>query len=188
MGGLHMAEPAPGMIRVIRMIDSFTEAVGRLIAWLMLPLVGAVTYEVVARYVFGAPTIWAFDMSYMLYSAIFMLGTSYALLKGAHIRTDMLWQNFSDRRKGWIDAIAYVVFFFPGLFMLFYFSIDDAIYAFELGERSEQTAWRPYLWPLKGMVPLAALLLMIQGVSELLKSCYAISTGRLLDKREAIEI
>ena len=79
-----------------------------------MPLVGAVTYEVIARYVFNAPTIWAFDVTYMLYGTLFMLGAAYALHKGAHIRTDFFWEQFSTRKKGWIDSLSYVLFFFPG--------------------------------------------------------------------------
>lgn len=178
----------PGLIRIINVIDGFTNVVGLGLSWLVAPLVVAVTWEVVARYVFDAPTIWAFDTTYMLYGTIFMLGAAYTLLKGAHIRTDMLWENYSDRTKGLVDLIAYAAFFFPGLMMIFITSLDDAIYSFQIGERGEQTAFRPILWPFKAVVPLTALLLMIQGISELLKSVYAVRTGRLFAKTEKIEV
>jgi TRAP-type mannitol/chloroaromatic compound transport system permease small subunit len=178
----------PGLVRIINLIDGFTNAFGSALSWLVAPLVAAVTYEVVARYAFDAPTIWAFDTTYMLYGAIFMLGAAYTLLKGAHIRTDMLWENYSDRTKGLIDLIAYVAFFFPGLMMIFITSVDDAFYSFQIGERGEQTAFRPIMWPFKAVVPLTAALLMIQGVSELLKSIIAVRTGRLFARAEKIEV
>lgn len=177
-----------GFARTIAAIDRFTGWVGRAVAWLMIPLVGGVFYEVVARYLFDAPTIWAFDLTYILYGTIFMLGASYTLLKGAHIRTDMLWETFTDRRKGWIDLVTYVCFFFPALSMIFLSSIDDVWQSFQIGETSEQTAWRPIIWPFKGVVPLTALLLLIQGVSEAMKSLYAVRTGKLYSKAEKIEI
>lgn len=183
-----MSQPSPTVIRTIHVIDTFSNWSGKTVAWLILPLVFGLTYEGVARYLFNAPTEWAFDLSYMLYGTIFMLGAHYALLRGAHIRTDILWDKFSDRKKGIIDAVAYIVFFFPGIAMFFFASIDEAWHAFKINELSEQTAWRPILWPFKAVVPLAAVLLLIQGVSELLKSLYAWRTGRLWSKREIVEI
>jgi TRAP-type mannitol/chloroaromatic compound transport system permease small subunit len=100
----------------------------------------------------------------------------------------MLWEKFSTRTKGRIDVVAYIFFFFPAMILLFYASVDEAWHAWKLGELSEQTAWRPYLWPFKAVVPLTALLLMIQGVSELLKSLYAARTGRFLATVETIQI
>src|SRR5688572_33144082 len=104
----RMDETSPGLWRVVRVVDGFTRLTGRVFAWLVVPLAGGVTYEVVARYGFNAPTIWAFDLTYMLYGSLFMLGAAYALLKGAHIRTDIFWERFSDRTKGLIDATAYL--------------------------------------------------------------------------------
>ena len=183
-----MSQPSPGLLSVIRIIDRFTGAMGNAVSWLMVPLVIAVTYEVLARYLFHAPTSWAYDVTYMLYAAIFMLGAAFALLKGAHIRADMLWEKYSVRTKGVVDSIAYLLFFFPGLALLFWTSLDDAIYAFEIGERSEQTAWRPILWPFKAIVPVTAAGLMIQGVSELLKSLYAARTGRMIEHKASSQV
>jgi TRAP-type mannitol/chloroaromatic compound transport system permease small subunit len=180
-----MAEPSPLLLATIRAIDGFSTWCGQLVAWLILPLVAAVTYEVIARHVFHAPTIWSYDVTYMLYGTMFMLGTAYALRRGAHIRTDMLWENYSDRTKGLVDAAAYIIFFFPGILFLLFASLDEAYYAWQIGEVSEQTAWRPILYPFKAVVPLAALLLLIQGVSELLKSLYAARTGTPLERTEA---
>jgi TRAP-type mannitol/chloroaromatic compound transport system permease small subunit len=183
-----MAEPPAGLLKVVRAIDGFSEWSGKTFAWMILPLFLGLTYEGIARYFFDAPTLWAYDLSYMLYGALFMLGAHYTLLKGAHIRTDMLWEKFSPRVKGRIDAVAYIFFFFPAMILLFYASVDEAWHAWKMGELSEQTAWRPVLWPFKAVVPLTALLLMIQGVSELLKSLYAARTGRFLTTTETIQI
>jgi TRAP-type mannitol/chloroaromatic compound transport system permease small subunit len=183
-----MAAPSPALIKIIRVVDRFSEWSGKAVAWLIVPLFLSLTYEGIARYAFDRPTLWAYDLSYMLYGALFMLGAHYTLLKGAHIRTDMLWEKFSPRTKGSIDAVAYIFFFFPAMILLFYASVDEAWHAFKMGELSEQTAWRPILWPFKAVVPLTALLLLIQGVSELLKSLYAARTGRLLTHAETIQI
>jgi TRAP-type mannitol/chloroaromatic compound transport system permease small subunit len=183
-----MAEPVSGLIRTVRVIDKFTDTTGTWIAWLNIPLVLAVAYEVIARYVFNAPTIWSFDVTYMLYGTIFMLGCAYALHKGAHIRTDFFYETWSDRTRGMVDSISYIVFFFPSLIMLFAASWGEAWYSFSIGEASEQTPWRPILWPFKAIVPLTCVLLLLQGVSELIKSFYAARTGIVLEHKEKIEI
>jgi TRAP-type mannitol/chloroaromatic compound transport system permease small subunit len=176
------------MLAVIRTIDRFTDATGTVFSWLSIPLVLAVGYEVFARYLFHAPTIWAFDVTYMAYATLFMLGAAYALHKGAHIRTDFFWDQFSTRKKGVIDSISYLVFFFPGFAILFVIGLEEALYAFRINEMSDQTPWRPILWPFKAVVPLACLLLLIQGVSELLKSLYMARTGVELEHKEKVEI
>ena len=183
-----MSRQVPLHIRIVRAIDRFTDFTGTLVAWLNVPLVLVVGYEVVMRYVFNSPTAWVFDMTYMLYATIFMLGAAYALHKGAHIRTDFYFEKWSVRTQGTIDAVAYIVFFFPALIALLVISADQAWYAFDMGETSEQTPWRPILWPFKSVVPLTMLLLLIQGVSETIKCVYAARTGIVLEHKEKIEV
>ena len=178
----------PLHIRIVRAIDRFTDVTGKLVAWLNVPLVAVVAYEVIARYAFGAPTIWSFDLTYMLYGTVFMVGSAYALLKGAHIRTDFFFEQWSVRTRGWIDSIAYIVFFFPALIVFFWITWGEGWYAFQIGEVSEQTPWRPILWPYKMVIPLTCLLLLIQGISETIKSVCAVRTGIELDHKEKIEV
>ena len=183
-----MNEQSAGLIRAVRIIDKFTDTTGTWVAWLNVPLVLAVAYEVASRYLFDAPTLWSFDVTYMLYGTIFMLGSAYALHKGAHIRTDFFFEKWSIRTKGIIDSIAYIVFFFPSIFVFLLVSGAEGWYSFEIGETSEQTPWRPILWPFKMVVPLACLLLLIQGISETIKSLYAARLGIELEHKEKVEI
>ena len=183
-----MSQPSRVYLRIIRTIDRITEWTGFAFALLIVPLVLANAIEVFSRYVLGTPTSWALDLTIMSYGALFMLGSAYALLKGAHVRTDMFWERFSNRKKGVIDCFAYVVFFLPSMAILFYLSLDDLIYAWSIGERSNLTPWQPVIWPLRGVVPLTALLLFLQGISEFLKAFWAARTGELLVHREKIEL
>ena len=183
-----MAEVSPALLLMIRAIDRFTDRTGTVFSWLLIPLVLAVSYEVIARYAFDAPTIWVYDITYMTYGALFMLGAAHALHRGAHIRTDFFWERFSTRKKGWIDSISYVVFFFPSLIVLLFISGNEAVYAWRINETSDQTPWRPILWPFKAAVPLACLLLIIQGFSEFLKSLYMARTGIELEHKAKTEI
>jgi TRAP-type mannitol/chloroaromatic compound transport system permease small subunit len=183
-----MAEQSAGLIKAVRVIDKFTDTTGVWVAWLNVPLVLAVAYEVIARYFFHAPTIWSFDVTYMLYGTIFMLGAAYALHKGAHIRTDFFYETWTDRTRGVVDSISYIVFFFPSILMLLLVSANESWYAYSIGETSEQTPWRPILWPFKAVVPLTCVLLLLQGISELIKSFYAARYGIVLEHKEKIEI
>ena len=183
-----MPEPSSTLIRLVRAIDRFTDATGIWIGLLALPLVIAVCIEVTARYGFNAPTIWAFDVTYMLYAALFMLGAAYALHKGAHIRTDFFYERWSVKTRGMIDAVAYIVFFFPAFATLLLVSWNEAYYAWVINETSEQTPWRPIMWPFKLVVPVACLLLLVQGVSETIKSVWAWRTGIELEHKEKVEV
>ena len=183
-----MPEPSPGLIWAVNVIDKFTDTTGTWVAWLNVPLMLAVAYEVMARYAFDAPTIWSFDVTYMLYGTIFMLGAAFALHKGAHIRTDFFFEKWSVRTQGVIDSVAYIVFFFPSIFVFFLVGWNEGWYAFGIGETSEQTPWRPILWPFKMVVPLACLLLLIQGVSETIKCVYAARLGIVLEHKEKVEV
>lgn len=184
----RVKQPSRAYLRIIRTIDRFTRWSGYAFALLIIPLVLANTIEVFMRYVLDAPTVWAMDTTVMSYAALFMLGSAFALLKGAHVRTDIFWQRFSDRKKGIIDSLSYLLFFLPSMAILFYLSFEEFTYAWSIDERSNLTPWQPVIWPLRGVVPLTALLLFLQGVSELLKSLWAARTGELLVHHEKIEL
>ncbi len=186
-----MSVPAPppaAYLAIIRIIDRFTEITGLLFAAIVVPLIAANTYEVVSRYLFNQPTDWALDVTTQSFGALFMLGAPYALLKGAHVRTDMLWEKFSDRKKGMIDAIAFIVLFMPTMVVLTFISVDDFFYSMSINERSNTTSWMPIIWPLRAVIPLSCVLMFIQGISEIMKSLHAARTGVFLVQHEKIEV
>jgi TRAP-type mannitol/chloroaromatic compound transport system permease small subunit len=180
--------PPRGYLAVIRAIDKSTEVVSYLFVLAIIPLIFANVVEVFARYVLRSPTVWALDVTTMSYATLFMLGAALALLRGAHVRTDMLWERFSDRTKGMVDSLAFLVFFLPTMVVLFLLSIDDFLYSISIDERSSSGAWTPILWPLRGVIPLTALMLFVQGISELMKSLWAWRTGQFLTVHEKIEV
>ncbi|HKX38891.1 MAG TPA: TRAP transporter small permease subunit [Burkholderiales bacterium] len=161
------------LLRLASAIDRFTERCGLVFAWLLIPLVGAVAWEVVARYAFDAPTTWAYETIYMLYAAMFMLGAAYALRVGAHVRTDFLWEKWHPRTRAAIETIAYCACFFPAMVLFLVAGLEATWSSYLADERSADTSWFPPLWPLKALVPASALLLLLQGVSELVKSYQA---------------
>ena len=173
---------------IIQAIDRFSDITGRIIALTMLFLVVTITYEVVMRYGFNAPTVWVYEASFMANGAAFMLACGYALYKGAHVRTDIYWENFSERTKGIIDMISYVLLFYPVMITFMVVSFDATLHSIDTGERSQESVWRAIMWPFRASIPLAAVLLMIQGISEVLKCWYQIQFGREFVHKEKIEI
>ena len=166
------------MASTITWIDRFSLWVGKVVCWITVPLCLAMVYEVVARKFFVAPTMWAYDLSRMFYGALFMLGAGYALSKGIHIRADFLYRNWKPRTQGLVDALLYILFYFPGLLVFLFMATDFAYLAWLRGERGMDTAWMPHMGPIKTVLPIGIILLLIQGVSELLKSIYAAKHNR----------
>ena len=174
--------------RVILAIDRFTAWYVPVVALLLVPMILGNVAEVFMRYLLDSPTTWAADITVMTFGSFFMLGSAYTMLKGAHVRTDMFWDRYSDKTKGIIDSVSYLFLFLPVMGLIFAISIDDLIYAYSINERSTMSLWRPVLWPFRAVIPLSALLMFVQGISELLKALWAASTGEVLVRAEKIEI
>tara|TARA_B110000116_G_scaffold208184_1_gene183630 strand:+ start:1092 stop:1760 length:669 start_codon:yes stop_codon:yes gene_type:complete len=166
------------MGKTITKIDRFSLWIGRIVCWLTIPLFGAMVIEVIARYAFIAPTMWAYDISRMFAGALFMLGSGYALSKGVHIRADFLYRNWPIRIQGSVDLFLYLFFYFPGLTIFLWMATDFAYLSWVRGERGMDTAWMPIMGPIKTCLPLGVFFLIIQGISETLKSYYAVTKGR----------
>ena len=172
------ADMAPWMAKTITLIDTTSLWTGKIVCWLLVPLCLAMVYEVIARKFFLAPTMWAYDISRMTYGAMFMLGAAYALMRGVHIRADFLYRHWSKKVQGMIDAILYITLYFPGMLVFLYMSFDYASVAVLRAERIGDTAWMPYVGPIKSAIPLGVSFLIVQGISELLKCFYAIRHNR----------
>ena len=178
-GSGKMPEDMPSwMASSIVNIDKFSKWVGNVVCWILMPLIFAMTYEVLARKLFLAPTIWAYDISRFLYGALFMLGAAYALSKGVHIRADFLYRNFKTKNQGKIDFWLYLLFYFPGLLVFLYMTIGFVGESIQRGEKGMDTTWMPYMWPIKSCLLIGIIFLLIQGVSELFKSYWAATRGK----------
>jgi len=163
--------------RVLKVIEGLSTATGWLAGWMIIPMTLAISYEVAARYAFNAPTVWAYDVTYMLFGGQFMLAAAYTLLKGAHIRTDVFYERWSPRTRATIDLVSYVFFFFPGMLFVLYAGAGEAWSSWLINERSDWTPWRPVLYPIKAVIPVTAVLMLLQGFVELVK-CVRVIRGR----------
>lgn len=154
----------------LKFADKMSEATGKLFAWLIVGLVGGLMYEVIARYVFNAPTIWAYDITYMIYGAHFMMGAAWLLYARGYVRIDVFYRLLPPRWQGGVDAFLFLVLFFPVMVVLLYKGIPYAAFSWSLKETSTAGAWSPPIYPLKTVLPMAIILLMLQGVAEFIRS------------------
>ena len=159
-------------------IDWLSEWQGRIFCLLAAPIIFAMVYEVIARKFFIAPTLWAFDISRMLYGMSFMLGAAYALMKGLHIRADFLYRAFSVRMQGAVDLALYILLFMPAMIVLAWATYEFALKSFNQNEVAGDSTWAPIVWPVKIALCLGVIFLVLQGISEILKSWYAATRGK----------
>jgi len=159
-------------------IDSISTWSGKLVAWIVIPNVLALVYEFFARYVFGRPTIWSYEVTYFLYGSHFLLGAAYTLHLKSHIRIDIFYQHISPRGRATVDMIAYIIFFFPVMLLLIYAGVEFTIQSFEMGEKSGLSPWRPYLYPYKAVVVTSIIFLFLQGIAEFIRDATMAIKGK----------
>jgi TRAP-type mannitol/chloroaromatic compound transport system permease small subunit len=158
------------MISIIRFIETITRSVGYTAALVVVPLALGVSYEVFARYFFGAPTIWAFELGYTLMGVHFLLGGALTLQRGAHVRIDLVYARLSPRMKALADLVLYITLLIPCLLLLSDRLIEYAVDAYYSGERSGNSAWNPVIWPFRAIIAVSFVLLLLQVVAECLKA------------------
>src|SRR6187401_1467731 len=154
---------------VLHTIDGISTWVGKTFAWLMAVLMIVVCVEVFKRYILNAPTAWIFDAENMLYGTCFMLGGAYTLAQNAHVRGDFLYSSMRPRTQAGLDLVLYIVFFIPGIAALIYSGWIFAVESWRINEHSNVTANGPPLWQFKLMIPVAGVLVMIQGIAEIVR-------------------
>jgi TRAP-type mannitol/chloroaromatic compound transport system permease small subunit len=168
---------------VVRAIERVTGSIGLAASLLIIPLILATGFEVFSRYLFGAPTMWAFELGYILTGTHFILGGAIALMKGSHVRIDLIYGNFSRRRKAAVDLFFYLFLFLPFLVLLSNSLLTYALRSFASGERTGQSAWNPPIWPFRMLITLGFILLALQVVAEIVK-CIAVLRGKpIAEKR-----
>ena len=143
------------------------DVIGKAVSFLIVPMIGVMVLEVVLRYFFNAPTIWALEAAQILFGFMFMLGAGYTLKEDGHIRVEIAYMYTSQRAQAAMKIFALIfVFFFCGT-VLYYGSIK-AFEAIIITER-HFSVWSPYIFPSISCIPIAALLMISQGFSILYK-------------------
>ena len=141
-----------------------------MISLTIIPLVLTATYEVFARYVFGAPTIWAYELGYMITGTHFLIGAAITLARDSHVRIDILYDRLSLKSRALVNLAFYVALFLPFLVLLNDALWHYALAAFASGERSGNSAWNPPIWPFRVLLSCGFTLLALQVIAECLKS------------------
>jgi TRAP-type mannitol/chloroaromatic compound transport system permease small subunit len=176
-------EPAMTLAATAAAIDNVARWSGRAVAWLIVPMVLSLCYEVVARYVFNAPTQWAYDMTFMLYGSFFMLGAAFTLQRKGHVRTDSLYAGWSPRRQALVDLGGHLLMLLPFAGVFVFVGWGYFVKAYTTNETFVSSSWQPITWPFKLAMPLAGVLLLLQGFSECLKCLHTLRHGRWPDAR-----
>jgi TRAP-type mannitol/chloroaromatic compound transport system permease small subunit len=159
-------------------IDRFSMAVGHAFAWCILILTLGTSYEVFMRYVMNNPTSWAFDMSYILYGGLFIMSGAYALSRNAHVRGDVLFRLLRPRVQAGIELVLYFIFFYPGVTALIIAGYGYAHDSFGYREVSVNSPVGVPIWQLKALIPLAGLMLFIQGIAQVVRCVLCLRDGR----------
>lgn len=154
---------------ILTVIDSLSERVGRVTSWLCLVLVMVVMYEVIARHVFNAPTIWAYETGSMIGAAIFCLGWAYVHKHKGHIRIDLIYGHLSQRSQALIDVLCAVLLLFPTVTVLMWIAARRIVLSLSMDERLAMTFWYPPAAPLRAVIFVGLLLLLIQSLAEFIR-------------------
>jgi TRAP-type mannitol/chloroaromatic compound transport system permease small subunit len=158
-------------------IDSLSTWVGKAFSWLILVLTFGVSYEVFVRYVLNSPTTWAFDMSYITYGALFLMTGAYALSRNGHVRGDVLYRFWRPRVQASMDLALYFIFFLPAVLAFMYAGWGYAAMSIRFKEVSIFSPAGVPVFPLKTLVPITGLLLLLQGIAEIIRCVLCIRTG-----------
>jgi TRAP-type mannitol/chloroaromatic compound transport system permease small subunit len=156
--------------------DRLSTWVGKTASWLIVALMLMVVIEVFKRYALNAPTAWIFDASNMMYGTLFMLGGAYTLCQDGHVRGDFFYGSAKPRTQATLDLVLYILFFFPGVIALTYAGWSYAADAWAIHEQTFNADPLP-LYPFKSVIPLAGLIVWLQGLAEVLRCVVCLQTG-----------
>lgn len=175
------------MIRYVLFADRLSAWFGKAFAWTILVMAIGVGYEVVVRYAFNAPTSWAFDLSYIMYGTLFMMGGAYTLSRNGHVRGDFLYRLWRPRTQATVELVLYIFFFFPGILALVFAGWKYAARSWRFVEVSVNSPAGVPVFQFKSIIVLAGTLLVIQGIAQVCRCILCIHTGEWLAHEEDVE-
>ena len=152
---------------LVRRVDAASDMVGRVASFLLIPLMLIATMEVILRYVFNSPTIWAWDVNVQLFGVLILFGGAYTYRYDEHVRVDLLIVHLPPRGRAILNLITSFLFFFSFTVLLI-FSSQEALNAFAIKEQFT-SVWSPPVYPLKMLIPLAVFLFILQGVTYVIR-------------------
>lgn len=167
------------MERVLSFVDYVNDRVGRVLSLGILVIFGLLILEVALRYLFNSPTVWANELTQMIFGAYVVLSGGHLLWCGGHVNVDIIYSRLSPKAKAWMDVLTSSVFFAFSV-MLLYYGGSLALESLARWEHS-QSPWNPPIYPVKLTIPLGALLVLLQGTAKLVRDILV-----LAGKRESV--
>ena len=183
----HIEIKGEAMQNLFLMVDKISTSIGHFFAWLVVGLTALIGFEVFSRYVLNNPHPWVFDAQIMMYGTLFMMAGAYTLAKNGHVRGDILYGFLKPRTQAIFDLILYIVFFIPGVIALAYAGYGYAADSWRILEHSSITADGPPLYPFKTIIPIAGIILLIQGIVEILRCVVCIREGEWPSREHDVE-
>jgi TRAP-type mannitol/chloroaromatic compound transport system permease small subunit len=171
----------------IRRIDILSKSIGHAFSWCVLILTASTCFEVFMRYVLNSPTAWAFDMSYMMYGALFMMSGAYAVSRNSHVRGDFIYRQWSNRTQAKVDLTLYLIFFFPAIFAMVYTGSQYGFESMRILESSVNSPAGVPVWPLKMVIFVTGVTLLIAGAAEVMRCLVCLRTGEWLSRSGDVE-
>jgi len=166
------------LISYIRFVDCLNDRVGKVFSFLIYGMTLILVYEVVMRYAFNNPTIWAHETSEFFYAAHFLIGGAFAIRWRAHVNIEVIYKYFPPRTRAIVDLFTWLVFYlFCGV--LLWHAMAIAMDSVKVVQRTG-SVWNPPYWPLMLIIPLATILLLLGGLTKTIKDSYTAITGREL--------
>ncbi len=165
------------MTGYIRFADKLSAWFGKTFGWLVILMTFGMSYEVMARYLFNAPTPWALDLSFIMYGTMFMMGGAYTLSRGGHVRGDFIYRTWSDRTQATVDLVLYFLFFFPGILALVFTGFKYAGRSWSYTEVSVNSPAGIPIYQFKSVIAAAGILLLIQGIAQVFRCIICIRQG-----------
>lgn len=160
------------MNKIVRIIDTISEYTGLGAIWLSIALILVLTYETTVRYVFNAPTQWAFETSYMIGASMAVIGWAYTHKHHGHIRVDVFYTRFSPRGRAIIDVVISILFLFPLLIVLIYGSYSSTQFAIQMNEKLAESSFRPPAAPIKAVIFVGICIFALQTIAEFIRDLY----------------
>ncbi len=156
------------MFKIAEAIDAFNEKFGFYASYLVLPLISVVVWEVLMRYVFNAPTSWAFELTVFLYGVHFCFALAYAHKHNTHVAIDVFEARLAEKPRLILRIITNTVMFLPTIGLLTFYICVMAVNSWQQWEHAS-SSWAPPIYPLKTLMALGFFLFFLQGVAKLIK-------------------
>jgi TRAP-type mannitol/chloroaromatic compound transport system permease small subunit len=161
---------AKTLLKISSKLENILEAIGKLGAWLSLPLIGIIMFDIISRKFFVLGSTKLQEMEWHLHAALFLLALGYAYLKNSHVRIEVIREGFSTKLKAILEVIGVIIFILPYTGLIVWFGIDFVSRSYGLQEVSSALTGLSHRWVIKAFVPMGMAFLWLAGISVLLRN------------------